>query len=476
MNDPESKPIMAPAAQTRGLWADVRAAVLGTQRSFTEGSLGRAIAILAVPMVLEMSMESLFAVCDVFFVARLGSGAVAVVGLTESVLTLLYGVAIGLSMATAAMVARRIGEGDRQGAAIAAVQSIIIGLGFSLVIGIAGALSARTALRLMGATEEMVMMGWGYTAVMLGTSASILLLFLINGVFRGAGDAPLAMRALWLANLINITLDPCLIFGLGPFPELGITGAAVATSIGRGTGVLYQLHVLLRGSGRVRVRPADIRIAPAVMLRLLRVSATGILQLIIATSSWIGLVRIVAAFGAASVAGYTIAVRIIIFALLPSWGLSNAAATLVGQNLGAGKPGRAERSVWLTSACNMVFLGAVAVVFILFAEPVIRIFTNDPTVIPGGADCLRYISYGYVFYALGMVVMQAFNGAGDTVTPTVVNLFCYWFLQIPLAWTLAHPAGLGANGVYLAIAISESILAVTGTVLFRRGRWKQSMI
>jgi putative MATE family efflux protein len=459
-----------------GFWTSVREAVGGTQQDFTEGSLGRAITLLAIPMVLEMSMESLFGIVDVFFVGKLGADAVATVGLTESLLTLVFAIAMGLSMATTAMVARRIGEKDPEDAAVAAVQSIAVGVTAAVAIGIGGVLSARWLLGAMGASNAIVETGFGYTSVILGGSITVVLLFLINAIFRGAGDAVIAMRVLWFSNLINIVLDPCLIFGWGPFPQMGLTGAAVATTIGRGAGVLYQLWVLVGGRGRVVVRRKQVVLDTAVMVRLLRVSLTGMLQFLVATASWLGLVRITAAFGSAALAGYTIALRIIIVALLPAWGMSNAAATLVGQNLGAGKPERAERSVWLTGLSNMLFLGAVTVFFVLFAEPVIRLFTSDPEVIPIGVDCLRYVSYGYIFYAYGMVMVQAFNGAGDTATPTVINLLCYWLWQIPLAYGLAMPFGLGARGVFIAIAISESTLAVVAMLVFRRGRWKQQTI
>ncbi|MCI0490355.1 MAG: MATE family efflux transporter [Blastocatellia bacterium] len=454
----------------------LREAVLGSAQDFTEGSIGRAITLLAIPMVLEMSMESLFAIVDVFFVARLGADSIAAVGITESLITLIFGVALGLSMATTAMVARRIGEKKPEEASVAAVQAIILGILVSVPIGILGILFAPALFRLMGATESIIATGSGYGTILIGTNVVIMLLFLLNAVFRGAGDAAIAMRVLWLSNILNIILDPCLIFGLGPFPELGVKGAAVATSIGRGAGVVYALWVLLSGRGRVKVSVRQLRIDPKVMLRLLRVSLGGMFQFLVATASWLALVRIVAIFGGAAIAGYTIALRIIIFALLPSWGMSNAAATLVGQNLGAGKPDRAERSVWLTGLSNMVFLGSVAVVFIIFAEPLIGLFTTDTEVVPYGVSCLRFISYGYTFYAYGMVMVQAFNGAGDTTTPTIINLCCYWLFQIPLAYLLAIQAGMGARGVFVTIAISESLLAVVSVMVFRRGRWKEQKI
>jgi len=458
------------------LGRDLREAILGTQQDFTEGSIGRAITLLAVPMVLEMAMESVFGIVDVFWVGRLGADAVATVGITESLLTLVFAIAMGLSMATTAMVARRVGEKDRAGAALAAVQAIAVGVVLSLPIGAIGFWMAPALLRLMGASPSIIATGSDYGAVMLGGNVTILLLFLLNAIFRGAGDATIAMRSLWFANLINIILDPCFIFGLGPFPKMGVTGAAVATTIGRGLGVVYQLFTLWRGQGRIRLSSAALRLDSEVMLRLVRVSIGGIFQFLIATASWLGLVRIIAFFGSTALAGYTIALRIIIFAILPSWGMSNAAATLVGQNLGAGKPGRAEQSVWKTAFYNMLFLVGIAFVFIIFAEPLIRLFTSDPAVVPIGTACLRFVSYGYGFYAYGMVMVQAFNGAGDTATPTKINLFCYWLFEIPLAYVLAIQAGLGANGVFLAITIAESTIAVVGILAFRRGRWRERKI
>ncbi len=458
------------------LWKDLREAIRGSEQEFTEGSFSRAIILLAIPMVLEMVMESVFAVVDVFFVAKLGADAVAAVGLTESIITLVYAVAMGLSMAATATVARRIGEKDRQGAVVTAVQVIAIGMIVSLPVTAIGLIFAPQILALMGASENIIAIGSGYTTVMLAGNATIMLLFLINAIFRGAGNAAIAMRVLWIANAINIVLDPCLIFGLGPFPELGVAGAAVATNIGRGVGVLYQLHVLFRGQGRIQLDRAALKLSPPVMLQLLRVSLGGVFQILIATASWVGLTRIVAMFGSAALAGYTIAIRIIVFSILPSWGLSNAAATLVGQNLGAKKPERAEKSVWLTGFSNMLFLIGVGLIFILFAERLVAIFTSDPNVVPYAVECLRIVSYGYLFYAYGMVVVQAFNGAGDTYTPTLINLLCYWVVQIPLAYLLAIPLQVGATGAFIAITVAESLLAVVGILVFRRGKWKEKQV
>lgn len=459
-------------AHSGGKWAFLREALLGSDRSFTEGSIGRAILLLSIPMVLEMVMESLFAIVNVFWVSRLGADAIAIVGITESLVTLIFAIALGLSMATTATVARRIGEKNPDAAGVAAVQAIFLGVAASLPIGLIGIGFSKQLFQLMGASHAVVEGGKGYGMVLLGGNVTIMLLFLINAVFRGAGDAAIAMRALWLGNLINLVLDPCFIFGLGPFPEWGVTGSAVATTIGRGCGVLFQLWVLVRGRSRVIVRRKDIYIDREVVGRLLRISIGGMLQYLIATASWLGLVRIVAVFGSAALAGYTIAIRVIVFAILPSWGMSNAAATLVGQNLGAGKPDRAERSVWITGFANMIFLGLVALVFITLAEPVIGIFTTDPEVVPFGVDCLRYISYGYIFYAYGMVMVQAFNGAGDTLTPTIINLACYWLFQIPLAYFLSMKTGYGAKGVFMAITVAESMLAVVAVLAFKRGTWK----
>ncbi len=463
-------------APPRRLWESLWEAIRGSHQDYTTGSLNRAILLLAVPMVLEMVLESLFAVVDVFWVGRLGANAVATVGLTESLLSLIFAVGIGLSLSTTAMVARRIGEKDPEGAAVAGVQAIVLGLITSLAIGIPCFIYAPDLLRLMGASNDIVVMGCGYARIALGGSGAILMLFLNNAIFRGAGDAAIAMRLLWVSNIINLILDPCLIFGLGPFPRLGVTGAALATFTGRSIGVAYQFYRLLRGSERIRILARQIRVDWHVLVRLVRVSLTGILQFAIAHTSWIGLVRIVSVFGAAALAGYTIAIRIVVFVILPSWGMSNAAATLVGQNLGAKKPERAEQAVWRTGFYNMLFLGSVGVFFVFFAEPIARLFTQDPAVVPLAATCLRIISYGNIGYAYAMVMLQAFNGAGDTVTPTIVNFFGFWLLEIPLAYWLAIPLRLHSNGVFYSIVVAECSIAAASAVLFKRGKWKTQKI
>jgi len=472
MDSPEIVLVSSP--QT--IWGSIREAIRGSHQDFTTGSLNHAIVLLAIPMVLEMVLESLFAVVDVFWVGRLGADAVATVGLTESLLSLVFAVGFGLGLSTTAMVARRIGEKDAPGAARAGVQAIVLGTVTSFAVGLPCWFYAPRLLELMGASPGIVATGSGYARLALGGCGIVLMLFLNNAIFRGAGDAAVAMRLLWVSNIINLILDPCLIFGWGPFPKLGVTGAALATLIGRSIGVLYQFYRLLRGTERIHILVAHLRINLGVLLRLLRVSLTGILQFAIADVSWVGLVRIVSLFGSAALAGYTIAIRIVIFAILPSWGLSNAAATLVGQNLGAKQPERAEQSVWRTGLYNMIFLGSVGLFFIFFAEPVIRLFTNDTAVVPLAVSCLRIISYGNIGYAYGMVMLQAFNGAGDTVTPTIVNFFGFWLLELPLAYALAVPLHFQANGAYFAIVIAEAAIAAAGVLLFRRGRWKRQQI
>ena len=473
MNPPAEAP---PLTATPTFWGSVWEALRGSHQDYTAGSLNRAIFLLAIPMVLEMVLESLFAVVDVFWVGRLGANAVATVGITESMLALVFAVGIGLSLSTTAMVARRIGEKDPEDAAISAVQAIALGLLISLAMGIPLGILAPHLLRAMGASPAIVATGSGYARIALGGCGAIILLFLNNAIFRGAGDAAIAMRLLWVSNILNLIFDPCLIFGLGPFPRLGVTGAALATFSGRSIGVLYQFYRLLRGTERIHILARHLGLNLAVLWRLLRVSLTGILQFTIANASWIGLVRIISLFGAAAVAGYTVAIRIVIFFILPSWGLSNAAATLVGQNLGAHRPERAEAAVWRTGFYNMVFLGAIGVFFFVFASPAVRLFINDPVVIPIAAAALRILSCGNVGYAYAMVMLQAFNGAGDTITPTIVNFFGFWVLELPLAWWLAVHRGLHSEGALLAIVIAECSIAVASIILFRRGRWKTQRI
>ena len=464
------------AARRESVWSTLREAIRGSHLDYTEAPVGRAVVLLAVPMVLEMLMESVFLVVDVFFVGKLGADAITIVGVTESLMTIIYAAAIGLSIGATATVARRIGEKDPQGAAHAGAQAILIGVGFGIVIGIIGAILAPQLLAAMGASDEVVRTGSTFARIMLGTSGNVLLLFLINAVFRGAGDAAIAMRVLWFANAINIVLGPCLIFGIGPFPEMGVTGAAVGTSVGRGCGVLFQLYHLTRPGGRIRLRLAHLRLDRAVMRVILRISGTATFQNLVGMASWVGLVRILTGFGSAAVAGNTIGIRIILFALLPSFGVSNAAATLVGQNLGAGKPDRAEAAAWTAGRYNTMCLAVVGTIFLLFAPQLIAIFTNDPAVAVHGVRCLRIVAAGFLFYGYGMTLTAAFNGAGDTRTPTWINIGCLWLLELPLAWLLAHPLGFGPTGVFIAVSVAFSTLALVSAVLFSRGTWKTKQV
>lgn len=458
------------------IWATIKEAVSGTDQDFTKGSIKRAIFLLSVPMVLEMIMESVFAVVDIFFVSKLGADAVATVGITEAIMTLIYAISIGLAMATTAMVSRRIGEHKPKEAANTAFQAIITGISISLLIAVPGYIFAEDLLRLMGASSHMVHELSGYTRIMLAGNVVIMLLFIINAIFRSAGDAAVSMRVLWIANILNIILDPCLIFGIGPFPELGITGAAIATNIGRGVAVIYQFYILFRGKRRIKLGWSDIKIRPLLIIRLIKISIGGIGQNIIATSSWIGLVRIVSIYGSEVVAAYTIAIRVMIFTLLPSWGISNAAATLVGQNLGAKQPDRAERSVWLTARINMIFMGIVSIFFIAIPEVFIRLFIADIKVVEIGSTCLRIMSYGFLAYALGMVLINSLNGAGDTRTPTLINLIAFWVVEIPLAYFLAISLGLKENGVFISIVVAETILAMLAFYFFKKGKWKLKQV
>jgi len=455
---------------------DIKEAIAGTDQDFTEGKLGRAIFLLSIPMVLEMVMESIFAVVDIYFVSRLGADAIATVGITESLITLIYAIAVGLSMATAALVSRRIGEKKPVEAANASFQGILAGFLASLVIAVPGAIFATDLLLLMGMSAEVSAGLSSYTAIMLGGNMVIMLLFIINAVFRSAGDAAISMRVLILANSINIVLDPLLIFGWGPIPELGIAGAAIATNIGRGIAVIYQLYLLFRGNGRIKLFWNKVKVDFAVMAKLIRISLGGIGQVVIATSSWIAMVRIISVFGNEIVAGYTIAIRIIIFTLLPSWGISNAAATLVGQNLGAKKPERAERAVWLTGRINLGLMGFIGIVLAIFPEFFMRIFIHDPAVVNPGAQSLRIISIGFLAYGMGMVLIHAFNGAGDTTTPTWINIIAFWLLEIPLAYFLAIPFGVGEQGVFLSIVVAETLLTIIAYFMFKRGKWKENKV
>jgi putative MATE family efflux protein len=454
------------------LWTTVRESLAGSHHGeYTDGPIDRAILLLAIPMVLELVLESVFAVVDVFFVSRLGADAIATVGLTEALMTLVYAVAMGLGVGATATVARRMGERDPDGAAEAAVQAIVLGLMVAVPVGLLGFSFARPILGMMGATPE-VLTHSSFTAILFGFNGVILMLFLINAVFRGAGDAAIAMRVLWIANVINICLDPCFIFGLGPFPRLGVTGAAVATTTGRGIGVLLQLYFLSRRDGRISIRRRHLRLNPGVMLNMVRLSGAAVIQTLIGTTSYIGLMRILASLGSVPVAACTIVIRIIMFVLLPSWGLSNAAATLVGQNLGAAKPERAEQSVWRACLYNAGVLAVLGSAFVLFADVVVGWFTQDPAVRPLATNGLRIVSAGFPFYAAGYVLTAAFNGAGDTVTPTLINLGCFWAFEVPLAYTLARTLGYGPPGVFWSLAVSFSVMSIVSAWLFRQGRWK----
>lgn len=458
------------------MWRLIVDALKGVEHDYTGGSVRRAVVLLAVPMAMEMVMESVFAVADVFFVSRIGSDAVATVGVTEAMLTIVYTVAMALGIGATAVVARRIGEHDPEGAARAASQAVLLGSIVAATLGVFGYFQAERLLELMGATPAMVESSASYTRIMFAGNASVTLLFLNNAIFRGAGDAATAMRMLWLGNAINIVLDPALIFGLGPFPEMGIAGAAVATNIGRGTAVLLQLAILLRGNARVRIAWRYLKILPAEMWTVCRLSGTGFLQILIDTSSWIGLVRVVASFGAEALAAYTIAIRLVAFAILPAWGLSNAASTMVGQALGAGKPERAEEATWTAGWLTAIVLGVVSVVFIAGAPWIVAVFTTDPAIAPQAVTSLRVVSSGFVFFAYGLVFTQAFNGAGDPWTPTWLNFACFWCWQIPLAWGLAIGLGWGLVGVFWAMTIAFSTLGLLGAIAFRRGTWKLKVV
>ena len=453
----------------------VRESLSDNDNDYTRGALGRALGLLAIPMMLEMAMESIFAVVDIAFVSRLGTDAVAAVGITEAMVTILYAIALGLGLGVTAMVSRRIGAKDREGAASVTGQAIWVGAIVSVVIGVFGVVFARDLLLLMGASDNVVDVGSGYTAILLGGSGSIMYLFLLNAAFRGAGDAAVALRSLALANGINIVLDPCLIFGLGPFPEMGVPGAAVATTIGRSIGVAYQLNYLFRGRGRLQFQFRHLTLVRKLITRVLIISAGGIGQFLITTASWVALMRIVAYYGSAPIAAYTIALRMIEFAILPAWGLGNAAATLVGQNLGANLPDRAERSAWLAAKYNAVFMAVVGGLMLLMAPQITALFSSDPEVLRYGTSCLRILGIGFPMYAVGMIMTQALNGAGDTASPSALNFLSFWIVQIPLALWLARGFEFGPNGIFIAEVIAESLLTLLSIVVFRRGRWKQQL-
>lgn len=456
----------------KSLWIDVKEAIGGTERDFTEASIGRAIFILAIPMVLEMLMESVFAIVDIFFVSRLGANAVATVGLTEAAMTVIYAIGMGLAMATTALVSRRIGQKKKKEAGEVAFQAIFMAVLVSLFLAIPGVIFAKEFLQIMGGSPEVIEDGYLYPAIMFGGNMIIMLLFIINAVFRSSGDAAISMRVMWLANIINIVLDPLLIFGYGPFPELGLQGAAIATTTGRGIAVIYQFYLLWSGKYRIQLYWDNIKIKLAVIWNLLKISGGGILQNLIATSSWILLMRIIAVFGADVIAGYTIAIRIIVFPILLAWGLSNAAATLVGQNLGAEKPERAEKSVWITGYSNMIFMGLIGLLFVFLPDFWIGFFVDEGPVFANGILALRIISIGFIAYALGMVLMQSFNGSGDTITPSKINFFSFWLFEIPLAYVLAVTFNLGLAGACIAIVTAETLLTLLAYLLFRRGKWK----
>jgi putative MATE family efflux protein len=472
----ESPASAADTAESQSFRHTVREALHGSRRDYTEGPIGRAILLLAIPMVLEVVLESVFAVADIFWVSHLGEEAIATVGITESMMAIVYTIAVGLSIGATATVARRIGERNPDAAARAAVQTLIVGLFVSIALAVIGIIFAPTLLRLLGASPGVVTTGSSFTRMMLGGNASVVMLFLINAIFRGAGDAAIAMRVLWLANIINIVLGPLLIFGVGPLPELGVTGAAVATTIGRGTGAAFALYRMFQPGRHIQVRREHLHVDFDLMKRIVRLSGSGTLQVFIGTASWIVLIRILSRFGSAALAGYTIAIRIILFALFPSWGLGNAAATMVGQALGAKKPERAERAVWMASFYNLCFLGTVGIAFVALSDDIARLFTQDVAVLPIAIDGLRIVALGFPLYAYGMVVNQSFNGAGDTWTPTFLNLFVFWLFELPAAYFMSVRLELGPDGVFWAITLAFSLLAIASAAIFKLGRWKTKAV
>lgn len=447
-------------------------AISGKDQEFTSGSIRKAVFMLSIPMILEMLMESIFAIVDIMYVSQVSVNAVATIGLTESVITLVYAVAIGLSMAATAVVARRVGEKDIDGASKAAVQVIFLGVITAAAVSAIGIIYPKEILQLMGGEPDLIEEGFGYTKVLMGGNVTIMLLFLINAIFRGAGNASIAMWTLILSNGLNIILDPIFIFGFGPVPAFGVEGAAIATTIGRGSAVVFQLGILFFGYGKIKIKVKDLVFRFGIMLNLIRISLGGIGQFLIGTSSWVFLMRIMSEFGSEVLAGYTIAIRVMMFTIMPAWGMSNAAATLVGQNLGAQKPDRAERSVWKTGKYSAIFMGFVSIIYLVFAPQIIVLFNSTPEVVKYGSLCLRVIASGYIFYGYGMVVINSFNGAGDTKTPTYINFVCFWLLQLPFAYLMAITLDFGPSGVFWAITLAEVLIAIIAIVWFKKGHWK----
>ena len=458
------------------IWSLIKEAIAGGQQDYTTLSIRRALMLLAIPMILEMVLESVFAIVDIYFVGKLGTEEVVAVALTEAVIMIVYSIALGIAMAASAMVARRVGEKDIDGASLAAIQVLYIGIGLSVVISSVGMFFTEDILRLMGASDSVIALGTPYMRWLLGGNIVIVLLFLCNAIFRGAGNPQITLRALTLANGLNIILDPLFIFGIGPFPEMGLEGAAIATTTGRGIGVIYLLYNLFAGKGLLQIATDHLQVQWEIIKRLLRVSVGGVLQFLISSASWIFLWKLMTEFGDEAVAGYAFAIRVIIFTILPAFGLANAAATMVGQNLGAGLPERAEQAVWKAGFYNVVFLGIVAVIFYVFAESLIGFFTENQNVVAYGVECLQIICFGYMAFAYGMVLGLAFNGAGDTKTPTRVNIVAFWIVQIPLAYVLSMYLDWGPTGVFVAIAVSQTLLAIINIILFRRGKWKGTSI
>ena len=460
-------------SKTISIFRLIKEAISGTEQNFTEGSLNRAIFLLAIPMIVEMGMESIFAIVDIFFVSMLkDSNAVAAIGYTESVLSILYSLAMGLGMGATAIVARRVGEHDKAGASVAAMQAIYLALFVAFVISMIGIFYYKEILTLMGASQQVIDSSSSYALWMFAGNYTVTLLFLINAVFRGAGNAAIAMKALLLSNTLNMLLDPLFIFGLGPVPAMGVEGAAIATNIGRGIGVIFQVYCLLKGKSIITINWNQLAIKAKIITNVIKVSVGSILQFIIGSASWIFLMKLMSNFGDEAVAGYTIAIRVFIFTLLPSWGLANAGATLVGQNLGAQQPERAEKSVWRAAYYNAFFMAFVMIVFLTMAPSIIGIFSDQEQVLYYGIQALRYVSLGYIFYGYGMVMAQALNGAGDTYTPTILNIFGFWVFQIPFAYLVAMQLGWGPKGIFIAISLAESLMAIAAIIIFRRGKWK----